>query len=188
MDKRLMHYQFPAERLQLEGTVVNLQMKVAAIVEDSTDEAIVNAVLEAARANDVTDLYLLDKTFILDAIREKKERENPKPLTIVELRQMNRQPVYVVPQDEFHDRKYWEEWCVLDSDEAIPPGIEYWSWALEDYGKTWTAYRHKPKPAPATMPYPSNPHPNCRCSITYDESIHSTPAEDKKHSGLIEED
>lgn len=145
MDNRLMHYIFPDEQIQLDGTIAKLTQKIAAVVEDTTDKAIVEAILAAARAEGVTDLYLIDKTFILDAIREKRERENPKPLTIEELRQMNGQPVYVVPQDEFHDRKYWEEWCVLDSDEAVPPGIEYWSWALEDYGKTWTAYRHKPK-------------------------------------------
>lgn len=75
MDKRLMHYQFPHDQIQLNGTMAEVRAKVAAIVEDSTDAAIVAAILAAARAEEVTDLYLMDKTFILDALREKLERE-----------------------------------------------------------------------------------------------------------------
>ena len=74
MDK-LMHYQFPRDQIQLDGTTAVLHTKVAAVVEDSTDAAIVAAILAAARAEGITDLYLMDKTFILDALREKLERE-----------------------------------------------------------------------------------------------------------------
>lgn len=89
MDKRLMHYQFPRDQIRLEGTMAELPGKVAAVVEDSTDAAIVAAILAAARAEGITDLYLLDKTFILDAIREKLEREKP------------RQAAWL----------YWDGWC-----------------------------------------------------------------------------
>ena len=75
MDKRLMHYEFPRDQIQLDGTTVELRTKIAAVVADTTDAAIVEAIIAAARAEEVTDLYLLDKTFILDAIREKLERE-----------------------------------------------------------------------------------------------------------------
>ena len=75
MDKRLMHYEFPRDQIQLDGTTVELRTKIAAVVADTTDAAIVEAIIEAARAEDITDLHLLDKTFILDAIREKLERE-----------------------------------------------------------------------------------------------------------------
>lgn len=75
MDKRLMHYEFPRDQIQFDGTMVELPGKVAAVVEDATDAAIVAAILAAARAEGVTDLYLIDKTFILDAIREKKQKE-----------------------------------------------------------------------------------------------------------------
>ena len=140
MDKRLMHYQFPYDVPQIDGTMVELHRKIAAVVAETSDDAIVNAILDVAKEHEVTDLYLLDKAFILDAIREKKERENPKPLTIEELRQMDQQPVYVVPADS-HD----SEWCVMCNDEACIPGCDYWAWGIKDYGKTWTAYRHKPK-------------------------------------------
>lgn len=79
------------------------------------------------------------------ALREQEERENPKPLTIEELRQMDGEPVYVIPLEKSLKDKSWEEWCVMDGDEAEVPGIEYWSWNLSAYGKTWIAYRHKPK-------------------------------------------
>lgn len=74
MDK-LMHYVFPRDQLQLDGTMVELRCKIAAVVVDTTEKAVVQAIIEAARAEGVTDLYLLDKAFILDAIREKLERE-----------------------------------------------------------------------------------------------------------------
>lgn len=77
MDNRLMHYEFHRNQIQLDGTMAELPQKIAAAVEDTTDKAIVQAVIEAAQANGVTDLYLLDKTFIMDALREKQEREKP---------------------------------------------------------------------------------------------------------------
>lgn len=84
MDRRLMHYQFVTDHIPVDDTATfsnYLDYKVAAVVEDTADEVIFKAILAAAQAEEVTDLYLIDKKFILDAIREKRERENPKPLT-----------------------------------------------------------------------------------------------------------
>ncbi len=90
MDKRLMHYAFPRDQIQLDGTMAELPMKIAAVVEDTTDNVIVAAILAAARTEGVTDLYLLDKKFIMEAIQEKKERENHKPRTNADrIRSMN---------------------------------------------------------------------------------------------------
>lgn len=151
MDKRLMHYQFPRDQIQIDGTTATLHTKVAAIVEDATDAAIVGAILEAARAEEVTDLYLLDKTFILDAIREKLERENPKPLTIEELRQMDGLPVYVSDL-RIHDNS---EYCIILANDkyghgdqnrcAQIAGCECDWYRFDEYGERWIAYRHKPK-------------------------------------------
>ena len=79
------------------------------------------------------------------ALQEKAERENPKPLTIEELKQMGGCPVYVIPLQPFQQQ--WEGWHLMydDCSGAAVPGIEYWNWSLEDYGETWIAYRHKPK-------------------------------------------
>lgn len=82
-------------------------------------------------------------TMAIDALQEKAEREDPKPLTIEELRQMDGCPVYVVPLEP--DKKEWEEWCVMDGEDAYVPGIEYWAWHINKYDVTWIAYRHKPK-------------------------------------------
>lgn len=75
--EKLIHYEFPRNQIQIDSYshMAEHHAKVAAVVEDTADDAIVAAVLEAARAEGVTDLYLMDKTFILDAIREKLERE-----------------------------------------------------------------------------------------------------------------
>ena len=140
MDNRLMHYEFHRNQIQLDGTMAELPQKIAAVVEDTTDKAIVEAVLAAARDEGVTDLYLLDKTFILDAIREKQERENPKPLTIEELRKVNGEPLWLTGFEwrvcygtsTFRGSEYIE----LSMDNSIP---------LDGYGKYWHAYRHKPK-------------------------------------------
>lgn len=66
-------------------------------------------------------------------------------LTIEELREMNGNPVYVVPLNEFYDLG---KWCVLgvspneDYSCALVPGINDWVWRFKDYGKDWLAYRH----------------------------------------------
>lgn len=144
MDK-LIHYEFPCRKIpQLDGTMVDLSIKIAAIVADTSELAIVQAVKEAATASGVTDLYLLDKTFILDAIREKKERENRNPLTIEDLIKMQDQAVWVQPKgdplngtwgvvegaSESEGKKYlylWEHpFCYLIDEE-------------------YEAFRHKPK-------------------------------------------
>ena len=88
----------------------------------------------------------------LDALREKAEREDPKPLTLEELRQMDGEPVWVVDLKE----KACCGCCVIsiskpliyqDTDHynaAYIPGIEHTWYEFRDYGKEWTAYRHKP--------------------------------------------
>ena len=136
MDKRLMHYQFPRDQIQLDGTMAELPQKIAAAVEDATDKAIVAAVLAAARAEEVTDLYLLDKTFIMDAIREKKERENPKPLTNEELRQMKEAtPVWW----QYSEKTGF--WCLAQTGVVMVPSGRCYD-ISECEGR---AYRHKPK-------------------------------------------
>lgn len=147
MDNRLMHYEFPRDQIQLEGTMAELPGKVAAVVEDSTDLAIVAAILAAARAEGVTDLYLLDKTFILDAIREKLEREKPKLLTMDELKKMNGEPVWVV------ELNYWAVVEVLDS--GMWAGVPFVNTSIDGVGIGWNAerrnlhcYRHRPKEDP----------------------------------------
>lgn len=89
----------------------------------------------------------------ITALREKAEREDPKPLTLEELRQMDREPVWVVELDD----KAHGEYCVIQIGEPLPyqdidhynsaliPGIEHDWYSFGDYGKTWIAYRHKPK-------------------------------------------
>lgn len=75
----------------------------------------------------------------IEALREKAERENPKPLTIKELRGMMGEPVYVVGCggghweifEDYNDASFWR------SDGAF--------YMAKSYGKTWHACRHKPK-------------------------------------------
>lgn len=48
--------------------------KFHAELVDMQDKAIVDAVIKAAEQEEITQLLLLDKGFVLDAIREKMER------------------------------------------------------------------------------------------------------------------
>ena len=69
------------------------------------------------------------------ALREKLERENPKPLTLDELRQMDGEPVWITfcsPQDVWPG--HWRIWHTC----------EYQERELEAYDKVWQAYRRKP--------------------------------------------
>lgn len=86
----------------------------------------------------------------LEALREKEERENPKPLTIEELEQMTGKPVWIA-----HPR--YNAWYILHSyngpevygrcfifvgksgSKILLPYVEC--------GKIWSAYHNKPKEA-----------------------------------------
>ena len=65
------------------------------------------------------------------------------PLTLDELREMNGEPVWVVPIGKCK----WatRQWCVLAADEALIPGVDHWWWSFEGYGETWIAYRRPPE-------------------------------------------
>ena len=53
----------------------SVTQKFAVRVIEMHDEAIYNAVVEAAREAGINQLHLLDKKFVLEALREKVERE-----------------------------------------------------------------------------------------------------------------
>ena len=69
------------ERIVLTRPVVTelddlkITFDVRAAVIDTMDDAIVSEVIQKAIADGVAELYLLDRKFALDALREKIERE-----------------------------------------------------------------------------------------------------------------
>lgn len=67
-DKLLMGYRLNEPEMDVMNTVY---MTFAADVIDMTNKVIVEAVVNAAKEAGITQLYLLDKDFILDAIRAK---------------------------------------------------------------------------------------------------------------------
>ena len=73
----------------------------------------------------------------MDAIREKQERENPKPLTIEELQQMNGEPVFIRKLDG--DQSFW----MLAYPDVVSNRLGWLDY--RNYGSAWVAYRHKPK-------------------------------------------
>lgn len=77
------------------------------------------------------------------ALREKAEREDPKPLTLEELRQMDGEPVYVTVPGKSHGNK----WCIVDLTHPQPGlrGVEY-SCSFDAVALDGVrVYRHKTK-------------------------------------------
>lgn len=130
------HYQMPFNHVD------NYAAKVQAAVIDMTDHLLVKAITEEAMAAGYTDLYLMDKTFILDAIREKLDRASEDPLTIHDLQRMNGEPVWLVWKDGRIRSRWWivgsQDWHMM---EYSDPHM------INRYGAAWVAYRHKPKEA-----------------------------------------
>ena len=80
----------------------------------------------------------------ITALREQEERENPKLLTMDELKKMNGEPVWVA------ELNYWAIVEVLDS--GTWAGVPFVYTHIDDVGFGWNAesrnlhcYRHKPK-------------------------------------------
>jgi hypothetical protein len=63
-----------APQLNVENDIYELTRKVMVTVVKDTDEAIMNAIIQAAREEGVTDLYLIDGEFIVSAIKHEMER------------------------------------------------------------------------------------------------------------------
>lgn len=89
------------------------------------------------------------KTMILavQALQEKAERENPKPLTLAELRQMEGEPVWVEMGEVYLSAQLIGKWQIVHSvsDTSVVfmgggNGI-----GISDYGRIWLAFRYKPK-------------------------------------------
>lgn len=97
----------------------------------------------------------------IDALQETEERENPKPLTLDELRKMDGEPVWVVCDEEatkttpgFEPLAFWALIEVCEDSifltNSIGGGTEYASDSdLEDEGIT--IYLRKPKEDPDEM-------------------------------------
>lgn len=74
------------------------------------------------------------------ALDSERQRKDPQPLTIEELRKMDGEPVYIVGP---YKDSGWEifvghnDYCFWRNDQVAYHGSRY--------GETWIAYRHKPK-------------------------------------------
>ena len=62
----------------IEETTYELHNEFLVKCVDLLDKEIVNAIVNAARENGVTDVYLIDKEFILRAIKNELERMKEK--------------------------------------------------------------------------------------------------------------
>lgn len=79
----------------------------------------------------------------IQALREKAERENPKPLTVKQLEKMNGQAVFCV------DAKGNGKWALVHSGNDVCTDGDFGDWEFYEYAHKneygWHAYRYKPK-------------------------------------------
>ena len=69
-------YEFPENlHVDMDNPVQEITKRIMAEVADLTDAVMVDAILRACQSEGITDLYLIDKKFIIEAITEKLERE-----------------------------------------------------------------------------------------------------------------
>jgi len=77
------------------------------------------------------------------ALREQAERDNPKPLSLEELREMDGEPVWV----EKLDNSQLSGWHVVDGsgDDAFLVAKDRWRIPVDCLGNYRIAYRYKPR-------------------------------------------
>lgn len=73
MNTKMQAFELNDPVVDMDTMTVNFSF--AAETCDMADQAIVDAVVKAAQEAGITQLYLLDRDFVLEAIREKLERE-----------------------------------------------------------------------------------------------------------------
>lgn len=63
------HYQFEVTpEINVNDRICSVHQKMLAKCVDMMDDAIVKAVVDVAREEGISDLYLLDKTFVVNAL------------------------------------------------------------------------------------------------------------------------
>ena len=60
---------------EVNGVMATLRKDILARVVDTTDKAIVDAVIDFARSEGFTDVYLIDKTYIMAALESKQAND-----------------------------------------------------------------------------------------------------------------
>lgn len=71
-------FYFP-ENIELETSdinIVNVVQKFKVECIKTVDDAILNEIVKAAREEGITNLIVMDRDFVISALREKMEREN----------------------------------------------------------------------------------------------------------------
>ena len=135
------HYQMPFNHVD------NYAAKVQAAVVDMTDKLIVKAITEEAIAAGYTDLYLMDKAFVIDAIREKYDRASLRPLDLAELNYMLGEPVWVQGIGSPRSGRWGIVAEVMVSDGILVLATPFGERIYRGYGKDCEAYGQKPKEA-----------------------------------------
>lgn len=95
--------------------------------------------LKERKANQITEYKIKSYDLAIQALQEKADRENPKPLTLEQLEEHICKPVYIVDHYNVID-----SWFIVGNNDWYADGYED-SEAKQLYGITWWAYDHEPK-------------------------------------------
>lgn len=113
-----------------------------ACVDDDTAECAIR--IEAAATIEQLADELENVTAERDAaLREQEEQENPKPLTLDELRERDGEPVYIVCPGYEHE--FPGRWEILERAGSWGWNGIHAEYFESSYEREWLAYRSKPK-------------------------------------------
>lgn len=76
MHDRFVHFELNPSELDFDTNTFT--QRILAHTLDMQEDAIVQACIRTAKDAGITDLFLIDKQFVIDALREKIEREKAK--------------------------------------------------------------------------------------------------------------
>ena len=80
VNEKFRHYVLrqPFHTEDIINQTYTIEMEICAKVVDLAEDACVEAAIKAAMEAGITDLYLMDKQFVIDALVEKLQREREK--------------------------------------------------------------------------------------------------------------
>lgn len=81
----------------------------------------------------------------ISALRDRIAHQNPQPLTLEELREMDGEPVWIEFFSKTSRTGKWNGWAIVDNRFETQEFMEMHHLKFSFYGKSWKAYRRPPE-------------------------------------------
>lgn len=122
-------------------SVLHMVTTGLSIVDDNIEDGTYNSKIRALAA--LGSVVSHERAAILEALKEKAERDNPKPLSAEELKELDGEPAWAVEIGDAVDDGYW---VLVDVTYGGGIKIVISDMCIVEYYETdYNLYRHKPK-------------------------------------------